>query len=205
MNVLEASYETAAAGPEGYPAADLPEIAILGRSNVGKSSLINKLVNRRRLAHTSGTPGKTRLLHFYRVRSSEGNLRLVDFPGYGHAKVAKSERKGWQTLVEAYLQNRESLRGAVLLQDLRRDVTDQEEDLANWMKEREIPLLLALTKADKLPNMRRAKRVRELRAQCAFANLIIPTSARLGFGIEELWQAMCNQIAGESSKSPERR
>ena len=104
----------------------LPEIALLGRSNVGKSSLLNRLVQRRQLARTSASPGKTRLVHFYRIERPGRALLLVDLPGYGWARVSKAERAGWKALVESYLRGREHLRGAILLQDLRRDWSEDE-------------------------------------------------------------------------------
>ena len=110
-----------AAGPEGFPKERVPEVALLGRSNVGKSTLLNALVGRRRLAHTSRTPGKTRLAHFYRVERAGRRLRLVDLPGYGFARVSRDERARWRALVEGYLGARADLRVAVLLVDARRD------------------------------------------------------------------------------------
>ncbi len=166
-------------------------MAFLGRSNVGKSSLLNRLVRRKALARTSRTPGKTRLVHWYRVARPGGELWLVDLPGYGYAKVSKQERRGWQRLVESYLEGRSSLRVAVLLQDLRRDASDDEELLIDWLEARKIPLLVALTKADKLKPMRRAARVRALRAQLGLPTArVLPTSAEKGFGMADLRRAI---------------
>ena len=124
--VKSAEMLTAAASAGQFPAAGAPEVAFLGRSNVGKSSLLNRLVGRRRLARTSSTPGKTRLLCWYRVERTSGELWFVDLPGYGYAKVSRRERESWRGLVEAYLGGRPSLRVAVLLQDLRRDASEDE-------------------------------------------------------------------------------
>jgi GTP-binding protein len=188
---LTAEYVTAAAGREGFPRPELPEVAFLGRSNVGKSSLLNRLMGRRRLAHTSRTPGKTRLLHFYRVQRGGEGVCLVDLPGYGFAKVSRAERRRWRTLVEAYLEDRTTLRACVLLQDLRRDVTDDERDLLAWLDERGVQSIVALTKIDKLKPMRRAVRVRELKAQLADTETaVLATSAQGGEGIVELWRAL---------------
>jgi GTP-binding protein len=116
-----------------------------------------------------------------------GELWLVDLPGYGYAKVSKQERQGWQRLVESYLEGRSSLRVAVLLQDLRRDISDDEDLLIDWLDTRKIPVLVALTKVDKLKPMRRAARVRALRAQLALpAARVLPTSSEKGFGISDL-------------------
>jgi len=182
---------TAAAQAADFPAPDRPEVAFLGRSNVGKSSLLNRLVRRKALARTSRTPGKTRLVHWYRASGPGGELWLVDMPGYGYAKVSKQERGRWQQLVESYLEGRSSLRVAVLLQDVRRDVSDDEELLIDWLEARKIPVLVALTKVDKLKPMRRAARVRTLRTQLGLpAARVLPTSAEKGYGISDLQRAI---------------
>jgi GTP-binding protein len=189
--VRRAEWLASAAGAEGFPAPGAPEVAFLGRSNVGKSSLLNRLVQRRSLARTSASPGKTRMLHWYRVERDGGEIWLVDLPGYGYARVSRSERRSWQRLVERYLEERQTLRVAVLLQDLRRDVSDDERLLIDWLAEREVPVVVALTKIDKLKPMRRAARVKELRAQLALsADRVVPTSAEKGLGVGELWRAI---------------
>jgi len=204
MNVLRAELAVTAAGPEAFPCEGLPEIAFLGRSNVGKSSLLNRLAERHKLAHTSRTPGKTRLIHFYRLDlrfgaegefpGSSGQVErvlLVDLPGYGYARVSKAERIAWRRLVEGYLEGRAVLRAAVLLQDIRRDPGADEELLLAWLEERLIPALLVLTKADKVAAMQRAQRVRALgRETTVPADRLVTTSARLGLGVEELWRAL---------------
>jgi len=195
VRVIGAEFETTAAGPEGFPTEGLVEVAFLGRSNVGKSSLLNKLVARKALARTSGTPGKTRLLHFFRVRrrgpAATQELLFVDLPGYGFARVSRDERRRWETLVEGYLEGRSPLRAAVLLQDLRRDVSDDELDLLAWLAERDIPALVALTKCDKLKPMRRKARVAEQRAAFGLpAAHVVATSVASGAGIDELWSAL---------------
>jgi len=188
---------TAAASAGQFPAAGAPEVAFLGRSNVGKSSLLNRLVGRRRLARTSSTPGKTRLLCWYRVERTSGELWFVDLPGYGYAKVSRRERESWRGLVEAYLGGRPSLRVAVLLQDLRRDASEDETLLLEWLAERDVPALVAVTKVDKLKPMRRAQRLRELKAQIALpAGRVIATSATSGVGMDELWGALDAATAG---------
>jgi GTP-binding protein len=191
VKLKNVEYMLAAAKPDGFPAPEAPEVAFLGRSNVGKSSLLNKLVNRKALARTSNTPGKTRLLHWFRVLRPHDELYFVDLPGYGYAKVAKSERRQWQGLVEAYLGDRSSLRLAVLLQDLRRDVTEDETLLLDWLEEKQVPSLVALTKCDKLKPMRRAARIKVVKAQLGLpADRVIATSAEKGFGIPEIWSAI---------------
>jgi GTP-binding protein len=177
------------------PDPEWHEVALLGRSNVGKSSLLNKLVRRKQLARTSSTPGKTRLIHVYEVDLGSFQVRLVDLPGYGYAKVARSERNSWQPMIEDYLARRESLRAAVLLQDLRRDVSQDESLLLDWLDEQTVPSLVAITKTDKLKPMRRAKRLRELKAQLPIApGWVVPTSAETGDGIDALWRAIRTRI-----------
>ncbi len=146
--------------PAGYPVDGLPEVAFLGRSNVGKSSLLNALIGRRSLARTSAAPGKTRLLHFYRV---EDACYLVDLPGYGYAAVSKGEQKSWRPRVESYLRrSRRSLTGALVLVDLRRGLEEEERDLLAWLARERIPANLVLTKADKLVASRAVARLREI-------------------------------------------
>lgn len=191
MKIRNARIVATAAGPEGFPTEGVPEVAFLGRSNVGKSSLLNRMMARKQLARTSRTPGKTRLLHFYRVERPERTLVLVDLPGYGYAKASKAERASWQRLVEGYLERRAVLRAAVLLQDLRRDPDEDETLLLRWLAEREIPTLVALTKIDKLKPMRRAARIEAVSARVPVqADWILPTSAHSGDGIEAIWRAI---------------
>jgi GTP-binding protein len=180
-----------ATGREGFPRAGLPEVAILGRSNVGKSSLLNRLAGRKKLAFASGKPGTTRLLHFYRVERRSGPLLLVDLPGYGFAKVARLERAQWRKLIESYLDGRAALRACVLLQDLRRDVSEDETLLLAWLAERGIPAVVAITKCDKLAPARRAERAAELAHTFDLAPArVVATSARTGAGVAELWRAI---------------
>jgi GTP-binding protein len=191
VKILEAEMLTAAAQPSQFPQPELPEVAFLGRSNVGKSSLLNKLVQRRKLARTSSTPGKTRLIHWYRVRRPDDALCFVDLPGYGYAKVSKSERKHWQALIEAYLEGRESLCAAVLLQDVRRDLSEEEDLLIAWLRERGVPVVLAITKCDKLKPQKRSAAIAALRRDTDLHDShIIPTSAEKGTGIDELWSLL---------------
>jgi GTP-binding protein len=182
---------TSAADPSGFPPPGPPEIAFLGRSNVGKSSLLNALVGRRALARTSATPGKTRLLNWFRIVRGERERWFVDLPGYGYAKVAKSERAEWKRWIETYLGSRRTLRLAVLLQDLRRDPGEDETLLLAWLAERGVPAVVALTKCDKEKPMRRAERLRALAGSPALADAsVIATSAQTGLGIPELWSAI---------------
>ncbi len=203
MKIFSAERVATAAARDGFPHSSEPEIAFLGRSNVGKSSLLNRLVQRKKLAYTSRTPGKTRLLHWYRVERSGGAVMLVDLPGYGYAKVSRKERRRWKALVESYLESREGLRVAVLLQDLRREISEDETLLLEWLAEREVPAVLALTKVDKLKPMRRAERVRLLTGASGLPkDRVIETSAEKGVGMSELWRAI-DRCLGVKSKEPE--
>ena len=201
VKILAAELVTSASGVVGFPAEGAPEVALLGRSNVGKSSLLNRLVQRRSLARTSRTPGRTRLVNFFRVLRPAGELRLVDLPGYGWAKVSKGERRAWQALVEGYLEKRASLRLAILLQDVRRDPGPDESDLLPWLAARGIPVLGVLTKVDRLNAREREARLASFRAS-ALALDWIATSARTGAGIDALWAAIDAALAAPASRMP---
>jgi GTP-binding protein len=178
-----------------FPRPDLPEIAFLGRSNVGKSSLLNALVQRKKLARTSSTPGKTRLIHFFRVETVKSQLMFVDLPGYGWAKVSRQERQSWQRLVESYLESRPVLRVAMLLQDLRRDFSEDETLLLDWLAERDIASVVALTKADKLKPMRRKARVTAMKKELtAPTAAVITTSSLKGDGVDGIWRQIYQMV-----------
>jgi GTP-binding protein len=186
-----AALVASAADASGFPRGGPPEVALLGRSNVGKSSLLNRLVGHARLARVSSTPGKTRLIHFYRVERGGRALLLVDLPGYGFAKVSRAERERWKALVESYLDARRALRLAVLLLDVRRDPGEDESLLVAWLAERQVPVCVALTKIDKERPMRREQRVAVLRGGGLVpADRVVATSARSGDGIAALWRAI---------------
>ncbi len=196
MRIRDARIVATAVGPAGFPTEGVPEVAFLGRSNAGKSSLLNALSGRRDLARVSGTPGKTRALHFFHVERLDDENRVrtllfVDLPGYGFARVAKSERAAWQRLVESYLSGRVPLRAAVLIQDIRRDVSDDERDLVAWLAERGVPVLVALAKSDKLKAGSRGSRLRALRAEYALDEArVFATSAPKKLGVDALWAAI---------------
>ncbi|MCL4684215.1 ribosome biogenesis GTP-binding protein YihA/YsxC [Myxococcota bacterium] len=208
MRIRDARIVATAVGPAGFPSDELPEIAFLGRSNAGKSSLLNALAGRRELARVSSTPGKTRALHFFRIERLDdadrvSSLLFVDLPGYGFARVARSERAAWQRLVESYLTARAPLRAAVLIQDLRRDVGDDERDLVAWLAERGIPVLVALAKSDKLKAGARGVRWRALRADYGLEDArVLLTSAKTKLGIDALWAAIDAQIEAGAAAAP---
>jgi GTP-binding protein len=166
-----------------------PEIAFAGRSNVGKSSLINLLVGRRALARTSSTPGRTRALNFYVITLDRTPLVFVDLPGYGYARVAKTERARWGPLVEGYLEGRRALRGIVLVVDARRGLEDEEHQLMAYLEAHRRPAIIAATKIDKLP---RARRQGVLAGMAAAAGRVpvVGMSAESREGRLELWDRL---------------
>jgi GTP-binding protein len=184
---VEAHFVTSASKPEEFPPPRLPEIAVVGRSNVGKSSLINALVAQTGLARTSRTPGRTRLANWFEV---DGAFCFVDLPGFGYAAVDRGMRESWRPLIETYLAKRETLRGVLLLVDVRRGPEDEESDFVPWLAEREIPLVVALTKADKLAKNKRMLEIGKAKRALALKRDPIPVSATTGDGIDVVWRAL---------------
>lgn len=195
MKILDAELIASAPRVEKLPESGLPEVAFLGRSNVGKSSLLNALARRKKLARTSSTPGKTRELVLFRVRTDRGEIGLVDLPGYGWAKVSRKERASWQRLAEGYLAQRESLRLAMVLQDVRRSWSEDEALLLDWLAERNVPGRVVLTKTDKLKLMKRKEAVRKLRSAIGEGfGKPIATSSQKGEGLDVVWRT-CFEFA----------
>ena len=147
MIIKSAEIYKTAVNPAGYPDISLPEFAFIGRSNVGKSSLINKLANRKALARTSGTPGKTRAINFFLINDA---VFFVDLPGYGYAKVSKGEREKWGQMIEGYLKGREQLMAAVLLIDIRHEPSENDAMMLNWLNYYGIKTIICATKSDKI-------------------------------------------------------
>ena len=186
MHVKTAEFITSAVKSEQYPPPEYPEIAFAGRSNVGKSSLINKLVNRKRLVKTSATPGRTQLINFFLVNEA---LSLVDLPGYGYAKVPAAVKRQWGPMVEAYIANRSCLKAVVLLMDLRRSPRAEEFNLMDWLHHHKVPTILVLTKADKLSKTKQQKQCRNA-ADILGVDMedLLLFSAKSGKGKEALWE-----------------
>ncbi len=154
MIIKSAEFITSAVKPSQYPEPILPEIAFAGRSNVGKSSLINTLVNRKRLVKTSSTPGRTQLINFFEINNI---VSFVDLPGYGYAKVPQSVKKKWGPMIETYLSERTTLKGVVLIMDIRRTPGPEELNFIDWFDHIGIPSILILTKTDKLSKTKQIK------------------------------------------------
>lgn len=184
-----AVFETSVAKPVNLPPASAasPEIAFAGRSNAGKSSAINRITDHRGLARVSKAPGRTRLINFFAIDTAAG-IRLVDLPGYGYARVARSVRAEWDEMVGNYLQDRQALRGVVLIMDCRHPLTDYDQALLTFCAENTLPVHVLLSKSDKLGKNERLATLRQVRAQ--LAKLSAGASAQLfsalsGEGIEE--------------------
>lgn len=190
MKILSAEFVTSATEPSQFPAGDLPEIAFAGRSNVGKSSLLNAMLGRKSLARVSQTPGRTRLVNFFRVAVADKHDReflFVDLPGYGYAKVAKAVQEQWGPMIEGYLSVRSALRGVVLLTDVRRGEQD-EINLARWIVAQGLGLIAVATKIDKLPRGQRAQGIRDLETLLGVP--VIGCSAETGEGMDGVWKAI---------------
>ena len=195
MKITTAEFVKSAVWPNQFPPATMPEIAFVGRSNVGKSSLINALVGRKSLAKTSNTPGRTQLINFFTVNSS---LFFVDLPGYGFAKVPRSVKKDWGDMIETYLRERRNLALVVFILDVRRDPSAEDLSLRDWLDHYRIPYAAILTKADKLSNQQalgRKKLIEKAMGKGASGNTIL-FSAKTRKGAEELWQFIERHLSG---------
>jgi GTP-binding protein len=183
---MEVSFLKSAFHPKEFPPPDRPEVAFAGRSNVGKSSLINRLLERRNLARTSSRPGKTRSINFFSV---ETRLYLADLPGYGYAAVSQKVRQNWRGLVEAYLTKRSNLRSVVVIIDIRRELERGDLDLLNWLKAFQIHTIIVITKVDKISKGRVNQRVDMISKQLTSESFDYPLafSAKTGQGRGELW------------------
>ncbi|HEB90057.1 MAG TPA: YihA family ribosome biogenesis GTP-binding protein [Deltaproteobacteria bacterium] len=189
VKILSAELIASAPRVDRLPPSGLPEIAFLGRSNVGKSSLLNALARRRKLARTSSTPGKTRELVLFRIRTDRGDVGFVDLPGYGWAKVSRRERESWGRLAEGYLANRPELKLAIVLQDIRRSWSEDERLLLEWLATQGVPGRIVLTKTDKLKLGRRKERIRALSKEIGEGfGRPISTSSQKGEGLDLVWR-----------------
>ncbi|MFA7077018.1 MAG: ribosome biogenesis GTP-binding protein YihA/YsxC [Syntrophomonas sp.] len=191
MQIKQAQYSGTFVNLGQLPEGNLPEIALVGRSNVGKSSLINKLVNRKNLAKSSSTPGKTRTINYYLINEQ---WYLVDLPGYGFAKVSRTERDKWGKMIETYLQKRSQLRGVIQLLDIRHAPNEKDILMKDWLQQCGIPILVVATKADKISRGSRSKNLGIIRKAIGLAEAPLYFSAQTGEGLAELTTAIAEVI-----------
>jgi GTP-binding protein len=193
MKVNEAQFIISAVGPSQYPNDALPEIALAGRSNVGKSSLINRLIQRKNLARTSSQPGKTQTLNYYLINT---DLYFVDLPGYGYAKVSKTKREVWGKFIEDYLLKREEIKLLLLLVDLRHPPSKDDIGMYEWLKHVDVPICVVATKADKIPKSKWQKHLKIVREALIFdpSDRLIIFSSETGLGKDDLWQVIMDAI-----------
>lgn len=185
MNYNKAEFVTSYGLSSQLPKSDIPEIAFAGRSNVGKSSMINKIFNRKSLARVSAVPGKTATINFYNV---ENKVNFVDLPGYGYAKVSKSEKERWSKLIGKYFNDDRNLRLVLSLIDMRHPPTKLDIDMINYLIECELPFIVVLTKADKLNKKQTEERLKNIVKEIPYGEEItmIPFSSQTGYGVEEI-------------------
>lgn len=189
MKINKSDLQAIAVKPNQYPNDDLQEIAFAGRSNVGKSSFINSLINRVNLARTSGKPGKTRTINFYLINEA---FRFVDLPGYGYAQASKGERKKWGQIIEEYLNERKNLKEVVLIVDIRHEPTDADLMMYDWIRSFGYKGIVIATKADKISKGKWQKHVKVIREKLGVedSDLIIPYSSEKKFNKDLVWKRL---------------
>lgn len=186
MKIVKSDLQAIAVHPKQYPMDQLPEIAFAGRSNVGKSSFINSMINRTNLARTSSKPGKTRTINFYIINDS---FRFVDLPGYGYAIASKAEKEKWRQIIEKYLNTRENLKDVVLLVDIRHEPADLDLMMYQWIKAFGYTGIVIATKADKISRGKIQKHINVIKKKLDIkdSNLVIPYSAQNKMNKERVW------------------
>ncbi len=184
---MDVSFVKSAFDVKHYPPPDMPEVAFAGKSNVGKSSLINVLVNRKKLARTSSTPGRTQALNFFNIGEK---LCLVDLPGYGFARVPLPVKASWGKMIESYLKFRDNLKAVIVIMDIRRKISDEDKNLINWLYEYDKKLIPVFTKVDKLNRKERQARTKELKNDLSLISDEKPIlfSAQTREGKDEVWK-----------------
>lgn len=187
MKIVKSELHSIAVNPKQYPKDDLLEIAFAGRSNVGKSSFINSMINRVNLARTSSKPGKTRTINFYLIND---DFRFVDLPGYGYAQVSKSERTKWGKIIEEYLVERKNLKEVILIVDIRHEPTDHDLMMYQWIKSFNYRGIVIATKADKISKGKLQKHVKIIKEKLEIkdSGLIIPYSAEKKLNKDIVWK-----------------
>lgn len=186
MKIKKSEFVTSAVTKDQYPESELPEIAMVGRSNVGKSSLINMLINRRNLARTSSTPGKTQLINFFDI---DGKFTLVDLPGYGYARVSKEQKKTWGKIIETYLKSRSNLLEVILLVDLRHKPTAEDIEMYKWIKTFGFNGIVVGTKHDKIKKSQLQKHIKMVRLELGMNldDVLVTTSITNRHGKFDVW------------------
>ncbi|HEX2954888.1 MAG TPA: ribosome biogenesis GTP-binding protein YihA/YsxC [Bacillota bacterium] len=189
MKIKNAQYVITAVKPEQYPNHRLPELAMVGRSNAGKSSLINTLVGQKNLARVASTPGKTREINFYNL---DQQLFLADLPGYGYAKVSKEKKESWGEMIETYLNTREQLKLIIMLVDIRHAPSIDDQTMYEWIRSKGTPFIVVATKSDKIPRSQTVSRLKEI---CSVLKMgeeeqAIPFSSVTKQGMNEVWKAI---------------
>jgi GTP-binding protein len=202
VKVISAEFLTGAVSQKQYPRDTCPEFAFAGRSNVGKSSLLRSLLNRKKLVRTSSTPGKTQHINFFKVNEE---LIFTDLPGYGFAKVPAAIQRKWKQMIEQYLLTRKSLTALIFIVDLRRNPTSLDLELKEWLDAKEIGYILVATKSDKLSATERRKQVKKIKEAFIGENSreLIVYSSKNGLGRKELWSHI-TKLANQQKKEPER-
>ena len=186
INLNNVKFETTAVKPEQYPYSDVPEVAFVGRSNVGKSSMINTLLNRKGLARVGAEPGKTRVINFFNV---DNKLYFVDLPGYGYANVSKKEQQNWKIMIETYLRTRKQLELIIMIVDVRHLPTENDKIMHLWLRESNIPYIIAATKTDKISKSQVNRNINDIKKALEINGEIpvIPVSSKTKQGKDELW------------------
>ncbi len=191
MKIKSSEFIISAVSPKQYPEDGLPDIAFAGRSNVGKSSLINMLINRKKLARTSSVPGKTQTINFYKMNEE---YYFVDLPGYGYAKVSKKSQEQWGKIIETYLSSRQNLLEVIQLVDIRHKPTQQDKQMYDWIKYFGFKGIVVATKLDKLKRSQRSKQISLVKDGLGLTkdDIFIPISSMNREGKDQLWDAICN-------------
>ncbi len=184
MKILSAEFVVSAAAPKQFPIDRRPQIAFAGRSNVGKSSIINALLHRKNLVKTSATPGKTQLINFFIINDA---FYFVDLPGYGYARAPQAVTDAWAPMIEGYLKGTHQLSAVVALLDCRREPDERDRRLIAWLEQYDIPVIYALTKSDKLNRQESDRARRDIGKTLGISERLILCSAKSGAGVKELW------------------
>lgn len=197
MKVKRSEFVISAVSPKQYPQDDLPQIALVGRSNVGKSSFVNKLINRKRLARTSSRPGKTQTLNFYKIYGERFDFHFADLPGYGYAKVSKQVQSQWGPMIQQYLLEGEDLLFVIQITDIRHPPSKEDRAMYAWLKDNGVPVVVIATKLDKIPKGKVQKHLKIIREALELegADELVAFSAETGQGKDEVWKEIKKRLA----------